>query len=326
MKSPFTGGEASCRAEDSSMTYRKETYHFVKHFYECDESGERFTTGEQDELSLNQVYNQYRVKYGIPFPDEIKAIRLSYGLSAAKMSAILGLGDNQYRLYEGGDMPSETNGKLLASIRNPRIFLAFVENSVHQFTQKEYETIFSKVKTVKAENEGVKNLVFANYGRSHSNGFAPQSLERLQTLMQFFIADEDGVYSTKMNKLLFFTDFLSYKRRGMAISGLAYNAEKFGPVPVRWDRVYSLMDKIEIYTNVYPNGSYGQVLRSAESPDLGVFSDEEVEIIKEVAAKFKNSKASEISELSHQEKGWERAIASEDRLVDFDDAFSLKAL
>ena len=34
-----------------------------------------------------------------------------------------------------------------------------------------------------------------------------------------------------LNKVLFYIDFQSYRERGIAISGLAYNAIDFGPVP-----------------------------------------------------------------------------------------------
>lgn len=53
------------------------------------------------------------------------------------MSEILGFGENQYRLYENGDMPSEANGKVLMSIMNPEIFLTFVLNAREQFSEDE---------------------------------------------------------------------------------------------------------------------------------------------------------------------------------------------
>ncbi len=71
-----------------------------------DEEGDMWTTTEMDEANIFQVYNQYRVKHGIPFPDEISGIREHYGLSAAKMAQILGFGINQYRMYEDGEVPS----------------------------------------------------------------------------------------------------------------------------------------------------------------------------------------------------------------------------
>ena len=145
MISPFTGGNATLRQEKSELTFRKEQFQYIHQFYECDETKERFTTTELDDVNIAQVYNQYRAKYGIPFPDEIKRIRQRYGLSASKMSQILGFGDNQYRLYENGDIPSETNGKILMSIQNPQIFENFVVNAKNQFDDAEFVKILNKV-------------------------------------------------------------------------------------------------------------------------------------------------------------------------------------
>ena len=129
MKSPFTGGNVSLRQENSELVFRKEKFRYTYLYYECEDTKEHFTTTEIDELNLAQVYNQYRIKYGIPFPDEIKQIREMYDLSALKMSEILGFGDNQYRLYESGGMPSEANGKVLNLIKDPAIFETFVRNA-----------------------------------------------------------------------------------------------------------------------------------------------------------------------------------------------------
>ena len=75
MISPFTGGEVKFSHERRELTYRKEKFEYTALFYVCVDSGELFTTTELDTININQVYNQYRSKYGIPFPDEIKAIR-----------------------------------------------------------------------------------------------------------------------------------------------------------------------------------------------------------------------------------------------------------
>lgn len=101
MISPFTGGHATLKYEKRKLEYRKEKYSYVAQFYEDDETHEQFTTTEMDEANLAQVYNQYRATHSIPFVDEIVALRERYGLSALKMSAILGFGVNQYRQYEG---------------------------------------------------------------------------------------------------------------------------------------------------------------------------------------------------------------------------------
>ncbi len=76
--------------EVRTATFRKEEYSYI-HTGIIDEEGETWTTTEMDEANIFQVYNQYRLRHGIPFPDEISALREHYGLSAAKMAQILGL-------------------------------------------------------------------------------------------------------------------------------------------------------------------------------------------------------------------------------------------
>ena len=105
MKSPITGNEMTLMKEKRSMDFRKESFEVVFHFHKCEESGENFTSDELDEVNLNQVYNQYRDKFNILFPDEIIRIREKYKLSASKISEILGFGTNSYRQYESGEMP-----------------------------------------------------------------------------------------------------------------------------------------------------------------------------------------------------------------------------
>lgn len=102
--------------ETRTANYRGELYNYTAHYYLCDDSGEHFTTTASDTEDMEQVYRQYRERHGIPSPDDIKAIRMKYRVSAAKMSRILGLGANQYRLYESGEMPSLSNARLITLV------------------------------------------------------------------------------------------------------------------------------------------------------------------------------------------------------------------
>ena len=145
MKSPFADCEATLMEETRELKFRGETYSYLHHFYRCDKTGIDFTTTELDDESIGQVYSQYRIKYNIPFPEELTATRKKYGLSSSKMSEILGLGINQYRLYEDGEMPSLAIGKVLKSIEDPYVFKKFLDNSVNQFSKKDFEKLSSKI-------------------------------------------------------------------------------------------------------------------------------------------------------------------------------------
>lgn len=326
MKSPFTGGEVALRQENAELMFRKEKFQYIHLYYQCEDTKEQFTTTEIDEINLSQVYNQYRIKYGIPFPDEIKRIRQMYELPASKMSEILGFGDNQYRLYENGDMPSEANGKILSSIKEPSIFKVFVENAKNQFETKEFEKILTKLrKTMEYEKSHIKEeLIFGSYSRGTYNGYAAQSYSKLKNIILYFIEKCGGTFNTKMNKLLFYTDFLAYKTYGYGISGLAYKAIQFGPVPVRWDRVYSLIDDIYPEIVEFTSGNCGTKLCSTLSPDYTCFSTEELKILDIVLERFKDTSASDISKLSHNEDAWKKYNTT-NLIIDYKEAFTLRA-
>ena len=145
MRSPFADCEATLMCEEKKVEFRKETFSYIESFYRCNITGLDFTTTELDDANIAQVYEQYREKYGIPSPAEITAIREKYGLSATKMSEILGLGINQYRLYEKGEMPSQSIGKMLALIADPKAFKAIIKHSRKQYSEKEYRALMIKI-------------------------------------------------------------------------------------------------------------------------------------------------------------------------------------
>lgn len=327
MKSPFSGGEAKLCYEPSVLTFRKEQFRYIHQFYECQDTHERFTTTELDEANLAQVYNQYRAKYGIPFPEGIKRIRQHYGLSATKMSAILGFGENQYRLYENGEMPSEANGKVLMSIMNPEIFRVFVENARGQFSETDYEKLQVKANEWGKEKYSptVVDYVFGRNRRSISNGYTALSISKVKNVLLYFIKKNHGVFITKMNKLLFYTDFLSYRTRGKGMTGLRYKALQHGPVPIRWDRIYSFYDEIQQEIVQFSNDREGTMLVSSLSPDMADFSDEEKEILEAVYGRFQKETPTQISETSHLEKAWKEYFNT-DMPINYDMAFTLKAM
>ena len=329
MQSPYTGKEMKLVYEPRTWSFRGEEYEYIHTAYKCEDTGELFTTCESDDAGFMQVANQYRVKFGIPFADEIVAVRSRYGVSAAKMSAILGIGTNQWRLYESGEVPSVSNGRMIRSIMNPKVFLDLVESIRQQLTDKEYANIKEKVQNVIAQSKDYHlnayecRRVFSST-RGADNGYSATSLTKLKAIMLMILHECGEVFCTKMNKLLFYIDFLSYRQRGYSMSGLCYRAIDFGPVPDRWDRVYSEFD--EIHQEPRPIGEYeGNVLVANTDIDDSVLSSEDKSIIHNVCKRFKNCSSREISAISHEEPSWQKYHKLHSR-IPFAEAFTLKAI
>ena len=134
--------------EPATVKFRGEEYSYIYSYY-VEPDGQRYTTTEIDEENVRQVYDQYREKYGIPSPEEIAGIKERYGLSNAKLAAILGFGENQIANYLDGEVPSLSNGKTLAAIRNPLVMEAYVDNARDQIGDKTYGKIKERIAMMK---------------------------------------------------------------------------------------------------------------------------------------------------------------------------------
>lgn len=315
--------------EKRTWNFRGEQYEYEHIAWLCEDSGEQFTDDESDTAGFVQVTNQYRAKYGIPYTDEIIAVRQRYGISAAKMSLILGIGINQYRLYEQGEVPSVSNGRMIRSIMNPKVMLEMVESSKNELSVSEYEKIISKVQAIIASSETYKMEQYEtrrifNTPRGADNGYAQLSLNRLRNIMLYILNRCDEVWCTKMNKLLFYTDFMSYRERGMAMTGLSYRAIDFGPVPERWDRVYSEFP--EVRQELRQVGDFvGSVLIASEESDYSMFTDAELKVLDSICTHFGKMSSREISRISHDEDAWLNHHDKREH-IPFDDAYMIKAI
>lgn len=145
LKSPFTGGPVKEVVTTEDMEFRGEKYPDIPvRYYVCEDTGEQFTDGEQDEEWTNILYGKYRKKYGIPSPSEIRATRERYGLNVSQMTRILGFGKNQLAWYEDGQVPSLSNGRLLSLIQDPKIMRKCVE--LAPLEEEEKKRILWKIK------------------------------------------------------------------------------------------------------------------------------------------------------------------------------------
>ena len=296
--SPISGKPMVLVSEPDIADFRGDKISYIHLAYRCEDSGEQFTTDELDAANENQVYNAYREMHGYPFPDEIKQLRHRYGVSASMMSEIMGFGANQWRHYEVGKVPSESNAKAIMAIRNESVFRDFLESSRLSIGDKAYVRI--------------KDRIFGEYDRPHRptvyNGYISYSPVKAAEVTKYFCSCLDGVFVTKMNKLLFYSDFIKYKRDGFGLTGLEYRAITYGPVPRDYGEIYSKAEGIDMDEHIYPNGTSGILLRTNEKPNMTVFSETEKEILQEVCERFRYYSAGEISEQSHKENGWQKCF------------------
>jgi hypothetical protein len=120
--------------------------------------------------------------------------------------------------------------------------------------------------------------------------------------------------ATKLNKILFFADFLAYVRTGHPITGQVYQKLEHGPAPRRLLPVRNqlLTTAAAALASRDRFGRKQECLVALREPDLARFSGVEIAIVDEVIALLADHDARAASELSHRFLGWQLAALGED--------------
>ena len=127
--------------------------------------------------------------------------------------------------------------------------------------------------------------------------------------------------ATKLNKVLFFAEFTHLRRHHRVISGCVFQKLPHGPaprqlLPVRHKLIAS--GAAELIEEDFL-GRPQQRLVPARDANLDVFTDDEMQTIDDVLAQLEGMTGTQVSELSHQEPGWQLAETGE--TIPFSTAF-----
>jgi hypothetical protein len=117
----------------------------------------------------------------------------------------------------------------------------------------------------------------------------------------------------KLNKLLFYADFLAYQRFGQPITGQEYQALPQGPAPRHLKPVIDRMERMG-ELRFERKRRFNRIQHrpvAGRGADLSKFTKEETDLIREVIRRFWDMNATQISEESHFFLGWQVANEGE---------------
>jgi putative zinc finger/helix-turn-helix YgiT family protein len=304
---PYCESKAELKIDKQTRTFRKEEFHVFSYYYKCKKCGKEFTTTELDEVNVHQVYNQYREKYSIPFPEQLTSIREHYGLSGAKMSEILGFGTNQFRLYESGKMPEGGNSTVLSLIVNPMSFKEILIKNSSLVSSRKYDEIIQKIDKDINDNFTIcleQSLFPQNKIPNKFTGYSIPDFEKFANMVLFLISN--APFKVRLNKLLFYADFAQYKYSGRSISGCKYAAIDMGSVPDNYSLIFGLLESKGYLTTelVTIKGKEHDKFVPCKLFDKKLFDASEIEILNSVLHKFHSKTTNEIKLISHDELAW----------------------
>lgn len=332
MKSPYTDKDMKIVREYRNLKFRNDDFKVLFHAYRCEDTGEQFEDKAFAELNYNQLVNQYREKYSILFPEQIRSIRQKYNLSAVKMSDVLGFGTNVYRQYEAGEVPSQSNAKLIKLADDPHEFRKLVqicpglEPAPKSKVLKTIESLLEEQRQNKVEKQ-LELYFFGTCEPGSYTGYRVPNFTKLTEMILYF-TECLSPWKTKLNKLLFYADFTMHKESGFSISGVQYQAIPMGPVPLNFNALYEYMTNkgiLEANFTHFSDGGVGEQYKPCKNRkfDKSIFTEQELKVLEAIAGRFNTTTTREIIDISHQEKAWIDNQA-ERKIIDYNYSFELK--
>ncbi len=143
--------------------------------------------------------------------------------------------------------------------------------------------------------------------------------------------DPESLGPLKLNKLLYYSDFLHFKKYGRPITNDRYVRMEHGPVPSTSYMIFGqtagnlgdkptktvLSDKVTIKKTLY-KGKVINKIEALREPDMSVFSDSEIEVLKHVAEVCRSKKltGSKLRAATHlPDSPWSRT--EENQTIDY---------
>lgn len=304
--------EVTVLERPATYTFRKEPFEIIEKYCRCNICGSDVSDEELDSQTLKQLSKLYETKHSIN-PEMIKEIRHSYGFTQQIFAKILHWGIASVKRYEtGASVPDATHINILKMLKHDSSTIQrFYDQAREGFSEDERNMIEGKFREIFTSDDLERTsfeLIHLNYGQ-HENGIetgnAKFHIHKFFNMVLFFA--QQGIAKTKLMKLLWYSDFLMYKRTENPISGAPYWHFPYGPVPKNHELVLGCLEGlnlIEINEEIISNGYIQNMIESKHEFDETFFSHEELSVMKYVQVFFQGYGSVAISDFAHRERGW----------------------
>ena len=300
----------------------------------CNECNQDLYVNEIEDENNERIYQIYREKTNIIKAEDIIKLREKYDISQRELTAILGFGKMTINRYERGGLPTKSQSdyiKLL--IENDDKFIEKVKEAYEKnnINDKTYNKIISeeveKDISKKEVQDNIRRYLKSVLNRKPDiyNGYKSLDLEKVENIISYIASKVKNLTITSLNKYLWYIDMLSFNERTVAITGLTYQNQKFGPTIVykKYDELSLLDDKYTREDIETENGNTTKII-SNNNFNLDKISSSEKEIIDTIIRLLKNKNVTDISEISHREDGWKKTKRFEQ--ISFEYAMNLKLI
>ncbi|PZC53109.1 MULTISPECIES: type II TA system antitoxin MqsA family protein [unclassified Mesotoga] len=304
---PECGKKMRLSREESVESFKGSQVRLSYDVYRCDECGNSYVDARSLDEAWKKIWDDYEKTNCIPSPSDLRKARENLNLTQEEIALLLGRTKSLVSKLEDGSRA--LSDKLLESYTNYIMpggedFISFVNAAAVQgrISPDDRDRIVGKTGIGNESRLSLRErMIIEAHGNTETllNGFKVFSGRTLSAVVGRFLSEIGPLDHMKLFKLLFYSDSLSFERRGMSITGLRYIANHYGPTPVKYEDVVSYLKE----AGVVEEGKKAYVMvKGTAMPDH--LPNEEEEIIKTIVKRYGRLTSTKLSSLSHEEPCW----------------------
>lgn len=277
----------------------------------CSAADEYYATEQQMRMNDIAMKDAYRKALGRLTSSEITAIRAKYQISQTDFAKVLGLGEKTVTRYESFQVQTEANDSILRKVGNdPEWYLELLFRAKDNLTETVYEKSRKAAIEFFAEisDKYQRNALASEQARFGGNGIfhGNRALDfgKIVDAINYFASNREvkSLYTVKLMKLLWYADFLCFKRYRHSITGLAYLALPMGAVPAGYQNILELNGIC--YESEYIADNTGNRFVCDEGYLPRFLTDEEVRVIDTIIQQFGHMSKTALVEHMHAESAF----------------------
>jgi uncharacterized phage-associated protein len=187
------------------------------------------------------------------------------------------------------------------------------EDALEKLTSPSYEDARHFARLLEDAQPGEKKAAATAAeaeGLNIFNGHRIFSPDKMAAVVSYFAANASNLYKTKLNKLLFYADFIHYYTYGTSISGSRYVHLPYGPVPDGYEDTLEALQHYGVVDISEKNSA--ELISSGENSALDFLTPEEQRTVAWVAKTYGEMSASQLTEISHRERAYKNTRTGEE--------------
>jgi len=274
----------------------------------CENVDEYLITEELMDENDIRMKDAYRKGVGLLTSKEIHDIRDKYDISQKDLSKILEWGELTITRYENHYVQDRAHNDILEEIhKNPVFLYDKLKVNKDLISKSSYERIMEKTKKILDEsgNMYLTNSILSEYEKYSSKkyqGNVKLNLDKVVDAINYIASKVENLFTVKLMKMLWYADFLHFKRYGTGITGLYYFRNSMGALPKEYDKII-LLDGINTVDELIEENFRKRFIPNPKF-QIDFLSEDEIECIDIVIQSLGRFSTTEIIEAMHEEDAY----------------------